>query len=438
MNQIKCTDFFTQEYVNFASYDNLRKIASLVDGFKNSSRKIACTILDKNITKMEKVSRLDSKFAEYTEYLHGSACTVIVGMAQNFPGSNNLPLLTREGNFGSRFIKEASAPRYIYTNGSEEMFKLFNKDDNKILKKQYFEGTEIEPVHYVPSLPLLLINGAESPSVGFAQKILGREPNAIKKIIETFLKTGTLEKVPAPVYVGFNGNIKQGENEKQWLIQGTFKRISSTKIEITEIPVHYQLKSYIKVLDELEDKGVIRSYQDRSENDIFNFIVTFDSKFLTENDDDKILEKLKLSKKITENFTCIDEKNKIQQYESADQILSHYIRVKLEYMTKRKTYMLEQINLDLKKNTSVYSFIKNITEEKITVFKKSKSDIISQLSGFNDIVKIDDSYDYLLRLPIYSLTEEKMTELLKKIEQSEVEYRELESTSEKALWLEEI
>jgi DNA gyrase/topoisomerase IV subunit A len=437
LNKIKTTDFFDQEYVNFASYDNLRKIASLVDGFKNSSRKIACTILDKNITKMVKVSRLDSTFAEYTEYLHGSACTVIVGMAQNFPGSNNLPLLSREGNFGSRFIKEASAPRYIYTNGSDEMFKLFNKTDSKILKKQFFEGVEIEPVHYVPSLPLILINGAQSPSVGFAQKILGRSPEEIKKIIKTYLKTGKIQPVPAPYYKGFNGVIEQGENSKQWLIKGTFKKISLTKLEITEVPVGYDLKGYIKVLDDLEDKGIIKSYKDCSENDTFNFIVSVDSKFLTATDD-QILDKLKLTKKISENFTCIDENNKIVQYTSADEILEHYIRVKSDYMTKRKNYMLDNMHSDILLDISRYSFIKNITENKIIISKRTKSDIVQQLEAFKEIIQNDGTYDYLLRMPVYSLTEEKMQELLDKIKKTKEALEVLKNTSEKELWLQEI
>jgi DNA topoisomerase-2 len=437
LNKIKTTDFFDQEYVNFASYDNLRKIASLVDGFKNSSRKIACTILDKNITKMVKVSRLDSTFAEYTEYLHGSACTVIVGMAQNFPGSNNLPLLTREGNFGSRFIKEASAPRYIYTNGSDEMFKLFNKTDSKILKKQFFEGVEIEPVHYVPSLPLILINGAQSPSVGFAQKILGRSPEEIKKIIKVYLKTGKIQAIPAPYYVGFNGVIEQGENTKQWLIKGTFKKISLTKLEITEVPVGYDLKGYIKVLDDLEDKGIIKSYKDCSENDTFNFIVSVDSKFLSATDD-QILDKLKLTKKISENFTCIDENNKIVQYTTADEILEHYIRVKSDYMTKRKNYMLDNMHSDILLDISRYSFIKNITENKITISKRTKADIVQQLEDFKEIIQNDGTYDYLLRMPVYSLTEEKMQELLDKIKKAKEVLEVLRNTSEKELWLQEI
>ena len=46
---MKISDFFNNDYVNQASYDNLRKIASVVDGQKNASRKVLYTILEKNI-----------------------------------------------------------------------------------------------------------------------------------------------------------------------------------------------------------------------------------------------------------------------------------------------------------------------------------------------------------------------------------------------------
>src|SRR6056300_196271 len=100
---MKISEFFNNDYVDQASYDNLRKIASLVDGQKNASRKILYTVLEKNIKEKVKVSQLGSKVAEYAEYLHGSLDGVVVNLAQDFTGTNNIPLLQKKGNFGTRF-----------------------------------------------------------------------------------------------------------------------------------------------------------------------------------------------------------------------------------------------------------------------------------------------------------------------------------------------
>ena len=43
MRTIKIENFLNSELCDYASYDNLRKIASVVDGFKNASRKVAYT-----------------------------------------------------------------------------------------------------------------------------------------------------------------------------------------------------------------------------------------------------------------------------------------------------------------------------------------------------------------------------------------------------------
>jgi DNA gyrase/topoisomerase IV subunit A len=75
---MKISDFFAEDYVNYSSYDNLRKIASLVDGQKNGARKVLYTILEKSIKEKIKVSQLGSKVAEYAEYLHGNLDGVIV------------------------------------------------------------------------------------------------------------------------------------------------------------------------------------------------------------------------------------------------------------------------------------------------------------------------------------------------------------------------
>lgn len=64
-NTVSASDFFDKEFVNYASYATLRMIASAVDGFKNTTRKIAYTALEKNITKPHKVSQFSSKMAEF-------------------------------------------------------------------------------------------------------------------------------------------------------------------------------------------------------------------------------------------------------------------------------------------------------------------------------------------------------------------------------------
>lgn len=435
---MKISEFFNTDFVNFSSYDNLRKIASLVDGQKNASRKILYTTLEKNIKEKLKVSQFGAKCCEYAEYLHGNLDGVIVNLAQDFPGTNNIPLLQKKGNFGTRFTQEASAARYIYSYGSEAFFNLFKKEDIPILKHQFFEGSQIEPVFYVPTLPILLINGSEGVSSGFAQKILSRNPKTIKQYLEAKLKGSTPRVKLIPYFNGFAGLVEQGDNSAQWLIKGVIERTAFNKVLIKEVPIGYNLKGYLDVLDSLEDKKLIQGYKDKSEDDQFKFEVSINSKTLKEWSDDEILEKLKLIKKVTENYTVIDENNKIQVYNSAEEILDHYIRVKLEYLEKRKEYQIQKFESDIRLDYSKYLFIKLIVENKLKINKRKKSDIELDLEKQKDIIQKNDSFDYLLNMNILSLTEERMLKLESDIKNKKQELDTLKQKSIQTIWSEEL
>jgi len=433
----KITEFFGTDYVNFSSYDNLRKIASLTDGQKNAARKILYTILQKNIKEKIKVSQLGSKVSEFAEYLHGNMDNVIVNLSQDYTGTNNLPLLQKKGNFGTRFAQEASASRYIFTYGSDKLFKLFNKDDIQVLTKQYFEGREIEPMFYVPNLPVLVINGSEGVSSGFAQKILPRSVEDVKKYILDYMDGGKTKQL-IPYYNNFKGIIEQGETPNQWLIKGCFSKISGSKIEITEVPIGYDLKGYLSVLDDLEEKKIIKSYKDKSEDDNFRFEVTMGPSDLSKLSDDDILNKFKLIKKVSENYTVMSEENKIKVFNNIYEVIEAYIKIKLEYLNKRKDYQLSKLNEEIRYDLSKYTFIKNIVENKLIINKRKKIDIEKDLESIENIIKKDDSFDYLLNMNILSLTEERMNKLLEDIKIKKFDLDKLKETDIKDIWKDEI
>lgn len=432
------TKFLNEEVVNFASYSTMRAIASFVDGQKNAGRKVIYSVMNRP-NKDVKVSILSGLIMTDTEYLHGDISGSIITLAQNYAGTNNLPLLTREGNFGSRFETEASATRYIFTAKEKYFDVLFNKDDNNVLIEQYFEGTKIEPRFFIPTLPLLLINGSEGIATGFAQKILSRDIDNIKEYIKLYLKGKKIsENLLIPSFNGFNGTVEQGDNSTQWLIKGKIKRLSGGKFEILEIPVGIDLQSYTKVLDDLEDDKFIKSYKDKSEDDKFHFEVSMSPSDLAKFSDDDLLQKFKLVKKVSENYTCLDENNRVKVFENAEEILKAFVKIKLEYLQKRKDYQLQKFEEDIKFDFSKFLFIKNIVDNTLIINKRKKDDIVKDLEEIDNIIKKDNSYDYLLGMNILSLTEERMNKLQEDIKSKKLELDKLKNTDIKDIWLEEL
>lgn len=432
-------EFLENELVDYASYSTLRAIASVIDGQKNSTRKILHSVQKRNITSKTKVSNLASIVATDTEYLHGNTSLegAVVNLAKKYTGSNNLNLLYPSGNFGTRFEVEASASRYIFSYKEKVFDKIFHKDYNNILINQTFEGTDIEPRFFVPTIPLILVNGSEGIATGFAQKILPRNIEKINLYIKSYLAEEKLPKIP-PYYKGFKGIIKKG-NENQWIIEGKFKKQSINKITITELPIGYTLSSYTKVLDDLEDKKVIIRYLDKSnaKKDTFEFDIVMDPKVLKQ-PDNVIKEKLKLIKKVTENFTVIDENNKIVIYSSPEEVLNHYIKIKLQYTEKRKQYGIQELERKLRKEMSKYLFVKNVVDGNIIINNRKKDDIIQQIEKVSKIKKENDSYSYLLNIALYKLTKEEMELSKENLLEMKKELDILKETSPKDIWKKEL
>lgn len=440
---MKISNFYKTDYCDFASYDNYRKIASCIDGLKPSSRKCIYTIIKNNVVSPKKVSQLKSDAASMTQYLHGDQSLegVLVGLAQNFVGTNNLPLLQREGTFGNRLIPAAAAGRYIFTCKEPYLDKVFRKEDHPILIEQVFEGDVIEPKYYVPVVPLLVINGSIGLTTGFTQKILPHSLNDVITYIENKLagKKNNIELIPA--FNGFEGTVSKNLNKEDncsWLVCGRIKKLSQTKIEINEVPPSYSLEEYLAELDKLEESKKIKEYQDLSEDGKFKIEVTlFRNQGLTV-DTPNLLTELKLVDSITENYTSLNENNKVIEYQSIYEIIDNYYDVRLEYYEKRKKHLIKELSKRIVENYSKYLFIKGVIEKTILISNIADEKIIEQLEKIEKIQKINDSYDYLLNMPMKSITKAQYEKLKAEIKSMKDELLKLKETDIKDMWKEDL
>ena len=72
MNSVEISEYFNTSYCDYSSYDNFRKLSSVIDGNKISSRKCLYVILKDNIKMPVKVQNLTSDVAKKTNYVHGA------------------------------------------------------------------------------------------------------------------------------------------------------------------------------------------------------------------------------------------------------------------------------------------------------------------------------------------------------------------------------
>ena len=102
--QVSYDEFVDKELIHFSNYDLERSLPSMCDGLKISQRKImyACFKRPSLANEEIKVAQLAGYVSETAAYHHGEASLqqAIVGLAQDFVGSNNLNLLQPRGQFG--------------------------------------------------------------------------------------------------------------------------------------------------------------------------------------------------------------------------------------------------------------------------------------------------------------------------------------------------
>lgn len=420
--QLPLEDFFKNEYIDFSVYDNVRKLGNYIDGQKNASRKIVHTVLQQNIDKFVKVSNLGPKVQDYAQYLHGSLEGTIVNMTANYVGSgNNVPLLEGDGNFGSAFINDAAATRYIFARMNPILKSLYIKDDFVNLEHQDFEGAKIEPRYYVPILPMIAINGSEGVSIGFAQKILPRKPKEIIKWVRQRAAGDRITANLTPHWEGMSCVVNKGESKVQWEITGSFTRKSKHRITIDSLPVGYTLKQYQAVLERLVDDKVIKDYEDFSDNDIFEFEIQVDRAF-GERTDEWIMTKLKLIKKVTENFTCIDENNKIVIFNDLKELLEAWYTKRIEYNDKRKQHLLASMQEEMDYTNARAKFIQGVVDGAIELRNAKETAVIEQAEAYDSILQ--GRVKGFLGLPMRSLTTEEIAKLKAKAKTLKAEIAE--------------
>ncbi|KAJ6897486.1 hypothetical protein NC651_023380 [Populus alba x Populus x berolinensis] len=173
---IKYSDFINKELILFSMADLQRSIPSMVDGLKPGQRKILFCSFKRNFVKEAKISQFSGYVSEHSAYHHGeqSLAGTIIGMAQDFVGSNNINLLQPNGQFGTRSVggKDHASARYIYTQLSPITRFLFPKDDDGLLNYLDEDGQTIEPTWYIPIIPTVLVNGCEGIGTGWSTFIL--------------------------------------------------------------------------------------------------------------------------------------------------------------------------------------------------------------------------------------------------------------------------
>ncbi|CAM1294747.1 TOP2B (predicted), partial [Pycnogonum litorale] len=473
---ITYSDFVNKELVLFSNADNERSIPSLVDGLKPGQRKVIYTCIKRNDKRDVKVAQLAGSVAEHSSYHHGeqSLMSTIINLAQNFVGSNNVNLLQPIGQFGTRLNggKDAASPRYIFTMLSPLAKHLFNENDMPLLKNLYDDNQKIEPEYYVPIIPMVLVNGAEGIGTGWSTKIPNYNPRELVKNLLKLLNGDEPEPM-VPWYKNFRGTIERLDTQR-YIYSGEVAILGPSKIEITELPIKTWTQSYKEnVLEPMlhgSDKqpSTITDFKEYHTDSTVKFVVTLSPERLSKYEEEGIHKAFKLQSPMsTTSMVLFDSDGCLKKYESVNDILRDFFNLRLEYYHKRKSYLEGMLSAEANKLENQARFILEKISGKVVVENKKRAEIIKILEdrGYDsDQVKSwkkliakqqqqedefssesdneeneNDSgsgpdFDYLLGMTMWSLTEERKNDLLKKRDAKIEELEALKKLSPSDMW----
>lgn len=391
------------------SYETLRRaIPSLVDGLKESARKLVWAGLHKFKvgTPEMKTAQFAAYCAERSAYMHGekSLCDAVTRMTQGFPGANNLPLFQPLGQTGSRLQNgaDAASPRYTFTTLSSYTRMLFDERDSVSLTTRVEEGQEIEPEFFCPVLPMALVNGIEGISVGFRSSIPQFNPNDLIDNMIHRMDHGTFNHM-LPWARGWNGEVYENGH---WEFRGKY-RMQGNKCHIDEIPLGVSTDKYHAHLMKLSDDdkyGVKKVEAQHPDENSVKWVVYVDSKFKPES--------LNLSRSISKScLNLLDRDGIIRTFESIGEIMEAYYVIRMEFYQKRKDAMLRGGAADLAEMNHKITFIQAVLDSNITVRAK-KSVIIEQTRALGIPSDLADKF---VSMSILALSQEKVEELRGKI-----------------------
>lgn len=454
-------EFINRELIHFSKYDCDRSIPNLMDGFKISQRKIMFAAFKRNLVKEIKVAQFSGYVSEHSGYHHGEASlnAAIVGLAQNFVGSNNINLFVPGGQFGTRLQggKDSASERYIFTALNNITRTIFQKEDDNVLEYLNDDGSFVEPIYYVPIVPMILVNGSKGIGTGFSTDIMCY---CLLKIIEYLeYKLNGIEDDEfefIPYYEGFTGTISKISNEK-FLIKGKYEVVGDDKIRVTELPVGFWTDDFKELLEywanpgEDKDKkkipSIIKDIQDMSTDCIVDFTITFVKGKLAELETAKGdhgcngLEKLlKLyTTNTTTNMHLFDSNDVLQKYEKVSDIIDAYYDVRLKLYQTRKEYIIKRLENELLVLSNKAKYIQENLDGTIDLRKKNRNIVNEMLSskGYH-IIDDDTNYTYLTKMPMDSVTEENVVKLNKDHNEKLNELNVVRDTPINKMWLDEL
>jgi DNA gyrase/topoisomerase IV subunit A len=407
----------TTEYIKSTSRDysiyvcQSRGIPSVSDGLKDAQRKALFVI--KPMSDKIKTISLAGTMISSNCYLHGDASAADTLSLMAAPYCNNVPFLHGIGAFGTKVgPTEWGAPRYTYLKKSSTTEALIYPDYDIIPLKENYDGSVMEPKHFLPLVPLVLLNGISGIAVGWSTEIL---PRNLTDLIDACIAALDGKRVPrlTPTYDYLDCKSKDLGNNA-WEFQGKVK-IDGSTVWIEELPPDMSPEKFKARLNQMEDDDKIQTYIDRSTKEI-RIEVRFKRGTIADWTEDQAIDFFKLKSKTTERIVVLDwDGDSIKQYPTAEELLKDFVEWRLNWYRVR----YEKMVADTTHALNFQQALKACIDKKLPQFLPTAADKSAVVGKIRDIcskIPLDeDQIDRIASLASYRWARDAYDEICKRI-----------------------
>lgn len=255
--------------------------------------------------------------------------------------------------------------------------------------------------------------------------------------------------------------------EVRYHISGKYEIQDDCTLVINELPLRSWTSDYKAFLEGMmttkDAKGnatvpFITDYKEYHTDTVVHFVVTMTPEHMEAAKKEGIESKFKLTSKVsTTNMHLFDEKGAITKYTTPESILAAFMPLRLKAYEKRRVMLIRQAESELKRMSNKVRFIIAVVDGELSIGRKKKSVLVEELEsmsfdrmpktqkvaaaptveegdaeeGAEEAADTGASYDYLLSMPLWNLTQEKVEELMEEQTAKTTEVQNLHNTTDK-------
>lgn len=418
MTNIKSSQYINEQRREYSLYVlQNRAIPHAADGLKAAARRILWVAKD---GKKRKSATLAGECMPY--HPHASPETTVNTLGAHY--GNNIPLIKGDGGFGTLLDPTAfAASRYTSATISKFAADVVLRDIEIIPMMENYDGTLEEPMHFLPLIPIVLLNPQSGIAVGFASDIL---PRAIEDIIHSQIAylSGKGFREPKPSFAPLDQKATWDDELQKWKFIGSVEKDGAINVTVTSLPYGLTHEKFVGKLLKWEEESSLNEkmpqiiqFTDSSQSQI-SIQIQFKKGSLTGMKDEDILAHLELVQNLGENLNVIDFDGKRVWQPTYVELVQKFCDWRLGWYKVR----YERLAKLLQEEIQHY-------EDVITAIKKNVSSILTKIDSRSELKeylsKLGIVYiDYIADLPIYRFTEEEKTKVENKLVEAQTKMKE--------------